>query len=257
MEHIGVIPIAGEGKRMGCITQKIPKCMIRIGGKPILQYNIELMKSKLGIKTIFLIIGKSGEKVKSFFGNGSNFDIEINYIKQEKMLGIGYAIKLVEGYIESQFHVILGDEIYLNTNHVDMRFLDDDCKAVCGVMHIKNMEDISKNYGVTLDDSKIISLIEKPKFPKNNLLGVGSYLFDRCIFSYIRNTKPSNLRHEIEITDVINNMAKERIVRACFLIGNYININTMKDLRNARQVYNNIIGGNHNDKKISCGCIKD
>lgn len=257
IEHIGVIPIAGEGKRMKYITKKIPKCMIKIGGKPILQHTIELMKSKLGVKTFFLIVGENGEKVKSFFDNGSRFNIEINYIRQEKMLGVGYAIKLVEEYIENQFHVILGDEIYLNTNHNNMRFLNNDWKAICGIMHTENINKISKNYGVVLCDSKIISLIEKPKLPRNNLLGVGSYLFDKCIFDYIKSTKPSELRNEIEITDVINNMAKEMAVKACLLTGEYININTVDDMRNARLKYNSIFGGNCHDKKIECSGIKN
>ncbi|MBU7014211.1 MAG: glycosyltransferase [Theionarchaea archaeon] len=235
MSNVALIPAAGRGLRMYPMTERKPKAMLTIHGKPLLQYNLELLKTNLDCKTIHIVTGKHGDQVRSYFEDGSSLGLEINYITQEYPRGIGHAIGLGEEYIDSPFFVILGDEMYINTNHNEMLSLfSRDFNAICAVQKTMDMKAISQNYAVCLEGDRILSLTEKPVSPRTDLLGVGTYAFSPVVFDYIRKASPSSLRNEIEITDIIDILARqESKVYAFFLRGFYTNINTVRDLNRA------------------------
>ncbi|MBR9678732.1 MAG: glycosyltransferase [Nanoarchaeota archaeon] len=230
--RIGVIPAAGRGLRAYSKTKNIPKPLTIIENKPIIQRNIEIMRDQFGIKKIYIIIGYLGNQIKKQLGNGSKFGVQINYVTQKKLSGIGSAIYLLKNVIKEKFLVILGDEIYTNSNHHEMqKNLPKNYDAICCFLETSNKKKIRKNYSGEFLNGKIKCLIEKPKKPKNNFIGCGTYIFTPKIFEYISLTPPSKLRNEVEITDVINNIAiKEKSVYPFFLKGNYANITTVEDM---------------------------
>lgn len=239
MFEIGLIPAAGRGLRLYPFSKLIPKALIEIGGKPILQRNIEILRDELGTKKIYIIIGHMGETIKNRFGNGSNLGIEIKYIGcKDISAGLANGIYLAKDYIKSNFVVILGDEFYLNSNHKDLlKFVNTDYNAVCGVKITGNTTIIKKNYSLTIENNMITSLEEKPSIIENNFAGCGTYLFTPLIFEYIEKTKPSHKSHRVELTDVINNIAKnESKVYPLFLKGEYTNINTFDDINMATYI---------------------
>lgn len=235
MNPIALIPAAGRGVRMYPLTKKKPKAMLTIDGTPILQYNLKILRDHLNVKDVYVVIGEHGEQIKEYFNDGSDFNLNITYIVQEKRKGIGHAVGLGEEYIDSPFFVILGDEMYINTNHGDMlSMVNKDFSAICAFKKTVSKESIKKNYTAEIKGDKVLSLTEKPETPVTDVMGVGTYAFDPVVFEYIKKTHPSPLRNEIEITDVINNMAKAGLnVYAFFLKGYYRNINTIKDLHAA------------------------
>ncbi|MGC1121569.1 MAG: sugar phosphate nucleotidyltransferase [Candidatus Methanofastidiosia archaeon] len=235
MNNVALIPAAGRGLRMYPMTERKPKAMLTIHGKPLLQYNLELLKTKLDCRDVHIVTGEHGDQIKSYFEDGSSLGLDINYITQENPRGIGHAIGLGEEYIDTPFFVILGDEMYIDTNHQDMLSLfSRDFNAICALQKTMDQEAIRQNYTAHLEGDKILSLIEKPDSPRTDLLGVGTYAFTPLIFEYIRNASPSSLRNEIEITDVIDTLARrESKVYAFFLEGFYTNINTIEDLNQA------------------------
>ena len=117
----------------------------------------------------------------------------------------------------------------------------DPTNAVIGLMRTQDPTLIQRNYSVELNPTGefITKLIEKPKKPLNDILGVGSYIFDERIFEAISVTKPS-FKNEIEITDAINNLAHldNAVVRPFFLNGRYLNITYPEDLTLAEQLLN-------------------
>lgn len=236
MFDVGLIPAAGQGLRLYPYSTKIPKTLIEIGGKSLMQRNLEIMRDKLGIKTVYIITGHLGEMIKEKFCNGSGLGIKIEYIDCKDInSGLAKGIYLAKDYIKTKFVVILADEFYLNSNHEElMKFSNTDFNAVCGVKITGDTTIIRKNYSIKIENNKIVSLQEKPKIVENNFAGCGTYLFTPLIFDYIKKTEPSHETSLVELTDVINNIAKnEDKVYPFFLQGAYTNLNTFDDVNKA------------------------
>ncbi len=232
MDPVALVPAAGRSMRMYPLKEKKPRALLDIEGKPLLQYTVEILRDQLHAKEMYLVIGEHDEQIKDYFQDGSHLEVDLNYIVQEKCKGIGHAVGLGEEYIDRPFFVILGDEMYINTNHKEMlSLLEKDFNVICAFKRDINKNMIKKNYTAEIEGNKILSLTEKPQSPTTGLLGVGTYVFDPIVFRYIKKAQPSPLRNEIEITDVINTIARtESGVYAFFLEGYYANINTLKDL---------------------------
>ena len=81
-----VILTAGEGTRMRPLTLTRPKTMLPVGGKPLLEYNVEALRDA-GIKNITMVVGYQKESVEEHFKNGSDFGVNIDYVTQEERLG--------------------------------------------------------------------------------------------------------------------------------------------------------------------------
>ena len=109
-----IILSAGEGSRMRPLTLTKPKTMLPVAGKPIIQYNIESLRDN-GIKDILLIVRYKEEMVRDYFGDGSEFGVNITYETQKDFLGTANAISYGENFIEDSLVVLNGD-IILDTH---------------------------------------------------------------------------------------------------------------------------------------------
>ncbi len=114
-----VIMAGGMGTRIASIRSDIPKPMIEICGKPILQYQIENLR-ECGITSITLVIGHLGSVIKDFFGDGSQFGVQLSYFEEDHPLGTGGALFKMKDLSED-FLLLCGDVIFdLDFN----RFID-------------------------------------------------------------------------------------------------------------------------------------
>ena len=226
-----MILAAGKGLRAYPATRFIPKALLDIGGKTLIERNIGIMRDQLHIREIIIVIGHQGDQIIDYF-NGKTLDVNLIFVVQKKQRGIGDALLSVEKYVGSnRFLVMLGDEFYLDSNHNQLlEFFHHDADSVLMFKKEKNKAKISKNFTGHIRNSRVLSLTEKPAIPDSDVMGVGTYLLNNKVFYYIRNTRPSKLRGEVEITDVLSNMAKHEKVFACVLSGIYVNINTTDDL---------------------------
>ena len=87
-----LILAAGKGTRLGGITKKLPKPMLELNGKPILEHNIEICK-QAGIKEIFINLHHLPEKITKYFGDGSRFSVKITYNHEKELLGTAGALR--------------------------------------------------------------------------------------------------------------------------------------------------------------------
>jgi Nucleoside-diphosphate-sugar pyrophosphorylase involved in lipopolysaccharide biosynthesis/translation initiation factor 2B, gamma/epsilon subunits (eIF-2Bgamma/eIF-2Bepsilon) len=111
-----VILTAGEGTRMRPLTLTRPKTMLPVGGKPLLEYNVEALRDA-GIKNITMIVGYQKEAVMEHFKDGKNLGVNITYVTQEKRLGTAHAIGQVANMVEDDNDTIIvtnGDIILEN-----------------------------------------------------------------------------------------------------------------------------------------------
>lgn len=108
-----VIMAGGKGTRLTSITEdKIPKPMVQILGKPLLEWQIEVLKEN-DITEICFIIGHLGEKIKDYFGDGKNFGLRVSYIEERKPLGTAGAFYYLKEWLkEESFYLVLGDVFF-------------------------------------------------------------------------------------------------------------------------------------------------
>lgn len=238
MIELGLIPAAGEGVRAYPATTWMPKVMLEIAGKPIIQRNLEILRDAFGIKRIVIITGHLAEMIEAHFGDGSDFGVEITYVHcDDPKIGLACGILLAEAHLDRPFVTILGDEVYLDSNHAALRPEGTDWFAWCGVHRTHDTRRIQKNYLVTVEEGRIVDLEEKPKQPRGDLLGCGTYVFQPSLFDSIRKSAPNPRTGRVELTDVIQGAARAGMTVLPFeLEGDYLNVNSIEDHHTANHL---------------------
>lgn len=201
----GVILSAGLGTRIKPLSFDTPKPLLPVCNKPIMQYQIEAMKS-IGINDFIIVVGYLKEKIIEYFGDGSSLGVNIRYIEQEKALGIAHAVGQLESHINGPFILFLGDifTLHKDLNELIETFRRRNSSMVLVVKRENNPEFIKRNFAIQMDRSGAVKrVIEKPRYTFNDLKGCGIYLFDLPIFDAIRRTPRTALRDEYEITNSI------------------------------------------------------
>ncbi len=103
-----VILAGGKGTRLASVRKDIPKPMMPVLDKPLLQYQIELL-AEHGFTKVWLIVGHLHEQIQEYFGNGSSFGIDIQYYIEEMPLGTVGGVKALEAHLTEPFLVLYGD----------------------------------------------------------------------------------------------------------------------------------------------------
>lgn len=106
-----VIAAGGKGTRVAAVDRSLPKPMLPIHGKPVLQYQVECLRRQ-GIKKIILTIGHLGNQIRDYFGDGGKFGVEIEYIHEEFPLGTAGALSYLKGKVTDDFFLLNGDLIF-------------------------------------------------------------------------------------------------------------------------------------------------
>lgn len=109
-----IILAGGKGTRLKELTAEIPKPMIPVAGKPILLHQVNNLK-KYGVKNFIFVVGYLGEKIIEYFGDGSRFDVNIEYYHETELLGTGGALYFLKSKLESDFFLLYGD-IFFNVD---------------------------------------------------------------------------------------------------------------------------------------------
>lgn len=219
-----VVLCAGSGSRASPLSKEMPKVMIPINNRPILYYVIDYWKEYTD--NLIFVVKYKKELIVEYV---SAQPIDSQFVEQRELRGIADAVLCAKDLVGEHFIVVLGDCVCQGQFDFPQ-----DMEQGIGVWQTANTKDIKQSYSVATKNGLVSEVIEKPKEIFNNLCGMGFYFFDRRIFDHIKLTKPSELRNEIEITDVIQNMilAGERI-SPVFLKGSYLNITFPQDIKKA------------------------
>ena len=201
----GIILAGGLGTRLYPSTFAVSKQLMPLYDKPMIFYPLcTLMES--GIRDITIVTtpkDKSG--YEHLLSNGSRFGININYVEQSNPNGIAETFLITEKVIgKSSVCLILGDNLFFGDQSDDVFKEIFECSEILdGSIGVATKVRDPERYGVVEfdKDSNIISIEEKPIFPKSDLALTGIYYYDESVFEYVKQLKPSN-RGELEITDL-------------------------------------------------------
>ncbi len=103
-----VVLAGGMATRLGDLTRNTPKSMVKINGKPFLEYQLEMFK-RSGFNRVLVCLGHLGKQIESYFGDGSRFAIDIKYSYEDKPLGTAGALKTAGPLLDERFFTIYGD----------------------------------------------------------------------------------------------------------------------------------------------------
>ncbi len=224
-----VILCAGRGKRLGASAENLPKVLNLVGEFPFLHFVVNYWKQFTN-DFIFVVHYKKEEVINYV----KKLPVNSICVEQKDLRGIADALTSAEPYVKNNFIVVNGDSI-CNGKFV----FSDKVKQGVTIWEPENPEIIKLNFSVEFDDCGIVTkVVEKPKYLVNKWCGIGYYFFQKRVFDYIRQTLPSKLRNEIEITDVIQNMVLggEKISVIEYQ-GNFVNVTFNEDLKIADEIF--------------------
>ena len=239
-----VIPAAGYGTRFLPVTKAIPKEMIPIVDKPVIQYIVEEALQS-GIEEILIITGHGKRAIEDHFDTNIDLELQlrqqgkdqllhlvqdissinIHYIRQKHMRGLGDAIRCAESFIDNEpFAVLLGDDVVYNPEQPALKQMMDAFSrlgaTMLGCQEVP--QELVSRYGIvqgqpTDDDRvvKLIDMVEKPAVDEapSRLAALGRYILTPDTFEILRRVQPGK-GGEIQLTDALRLMADREAVYA-------------------------------------------
>lgn len=239
-----VIPAAGYGTRFLPATKATPKEMLPIVDKPTIQYIVEEALAS-GIEDILIISGHGKRAIEDHFDSAlaleaelerkgkfdllkmvqETADINIHYIRQRYMRGLGDAILCARTFMGNEpFAVLLGDDVVYNPKRPALKQLIDVYEATGGsVLGCQNVpQDKVSAYGIVAGEKtdnarmlRVTDMVEKPSREEapSTMAVLGRYIIKPAIFDILKNTKPGK-GGEVQLTDALKELAKNDAVYA-------------------------------------------
>jgi UDP-N-acetylglucosamine diphosphorylase / glucose-1-phosphate thymidylyltransferase / UDP-N-acetylgalactosamine diphosphorylase / glucosamine-1-phosphate N-acetyltransferase / galactosamine-1-phosphate N-acetyltransferase len=227
-----VILAAGRGKRMRELTNAIPKPMVLVSQKPVVQYIIEGLRDA-GIEKVLLIVGYRKDIIIDYFRNGSGFGLQIDYIEQVTQDGTGRVVELAKNFCEQNPFILSYGDILVDPSSYFPLTDPADAEILLTVRH---MHDVTQGGAVYVNGSfEVVDLREKqlPGEIRTPWYNAGIYTFKSSIFPYITRLEKSP-RGEYELTDAIRATAKDgKKVKAIEIKGKWADVRdpeTLADL---------------------------
>jgi dTDP-glucose pyrophosphorylase len=219
-----VVLAAGRGTRMRELTADLPKPMIKVRGKPVLQHIVEGLRDA-GMHEFLIVVGYRGDTVRNFLGDGSRCNIAIQYATQTVQDGTGRVVDLARDFVgDSPFILSYGDILVDPANYKHVVDLPD---AVEAIITVTRGEDVSKGGAVFVNEQMdLVDIREKSKPDQTTSpwYNAGIYAFRSSIFEFTEKLKPSP-RGEYELTDAIRDLAQSRKkVKALELTGEWADV---------------------------------
>lgn len=216
-----LILAGGKGVRMKPLTEELPKSLLPVQQKPILEYQIELLRAA-EIRNILILIGHLGEKIQYHFGDGSRYGVRIRYIEQKSgEIGTGHALHLAQNHLSETFLLLYGDVLAdINLTDFIQHHVSSNSNATMALTSMK----YPSEYGVAkLRGEKIVEFTEKPreKAALSRVISAGIFAFEPQIFSYLTNRTDLALERH-----VFPKLASEEKLNGYLFEGQWFDIGT-------------------------------
>lgn len=228
-----VILAGGRGSRLNKYTNEVPKPLIKVCNKTILEYQIENLR-RYGLKDIIISVGYLGKQIIDYFKDGSEFGVNISYVEEKIALGTGGALNLMRNKIEEDFILLFGD-ILLNIHW--QKFIDfyNDRQGIGACVVHPNNHPYDSDVIVCDENNKIKKILyknEKREYYKN-LVKSGVHIFNKKVFNYVEDNKKQDLEK-----DILKNILKNNENIYCYRTTEYIK--DMGTIERLKQVTNDI-----------------
>lgn len=213
-----VILAGGQGTKLRPYTYEIPKSLLPIKGRPLLEYIIENIKA-CGITDIIICTGYLGEKIKEYFSDGQKYGVHITYSQEQTLLQTGGAVLKIKSFLQNEpFLLIYGDTL-TNLRLKDLVDFHIEHKSIATIA-LTTVPHPSEFGQLTLHGIQLVNFYQKNKSEvKSNLINCGIYVFRPEIFDYFPQNKKSFF-----LEDVIENIISKRKVNGFVFEGQWFDV---------------------------------
>lgn len=199
---------AGEGKRLRPLTENVPKSLVHVGGKPILEYTMGILPPQ--IDEVIIVIGYRGDTIRSYFGKSFG-RLKLTYVEQPIPLGTGEALQRARPFLKpGPFLILYADDLYHPQDLID-------CVSAGSSVLVK--ESLTpERFGVCLidKDERLLGILEKRPRPPTNLVNIGVYFLNHTIFDIPPILLPNGEHNLAEQIGVLAEREPIHITRARF-----------------------------------------
>lgn len=197
-----VVLAGGQGTNMRPLTLEVPKALIPVRGKPILEYVIEMLRDH-GIRTVVLCIGHMGDKIKNHVGDGSKYGVKIIYSEEKEPMGTAGAIRQAKSYLQPQPFLVMHGDVLAQIDINEFIGFHQEQERM-GTIALTTVSDTSALGSVKLRGSTVIAFEEKPKNgTSSHLVSAGIYMFEPEILDQIPE------KGAVMLEDIFATLAKE------------------------------------------------
>ena len=205
-DTIFFILAGGKGERLRPLTNNTPKPMIKISGKPILEYIIEKIK-KERFKNIYISVNYLSEKIKKYFKKGQKYFLDINYIEENKPLGTIGSLRLLNP-LNSENVIITNADVYTKANYRDILSFHKKTKSDLTLVVKEYLNEIP--YGVVkFRGNNLVNIVEKPS--NFEYINAGIYVIKSSIIKFIPKNKVFNS------DELIRKLISKKMKVRCYL----------------------------------------
>lgn len=229
-----VILAGGEGARLRPLTYSIPKPLLPIGRKPILEIIIERLQNH-GFTDIILNVGYKAELIEAYFRDGSSLDVKITYFQEDKPFGTVGPVKLIEHLLDNQPFITMNGDLLTDLDFGEMYNAHVD--ELAELTMATKIYNVRLPYGiVSKQDSKIVSITEKPEL--EFLINAGIYVVSPSALDIIPKDE------SFDMTDLIQMLINQgRRVKTYYIDGEWQDLGTMESYEEANALYLDDIQG--------------
>ena len=223
-----VILAGGQGTKLRPYTYEIPKSLLPVKGKPLLEHLINNLK-KNNIVDLIICIGYLGKKIKDYFGDGKRFGVNIIYVEETLPLKTGGAILKAQKYINNNPFLVIHGDILTDLNLIDLINFHKYQKTVSTIA--LTTVDQPKKYGqLKLHGAKLTNFYNQAEIKKveSHLINCGIYVFEPEIFNFF----PKN-KSVFMLEDVIKNMINQKKVAGFVFEGKWFDVGTPENYEEA------------------------
>jgi mannose-1-phosphate guanylyltransferase len=222
---------AGEGARLRPLTDKIPKPMLALGGRPILESNVKLLAAH-GVRDIAINLHHQPQAITDHFGDGSAYGVRIRYSYEPELLGTAGAVKAMEHFFDDTFYVLYGD----NLTDCDLgRLLAlhrlNESRLTMALFHRENAT--ASGIAQCAEDGRILKFVEKPREGDvfSPWVNAGALALEPAVLARIPREGPSDFGRDV----VPALLAAQERVYGYKMTENLVWIDSPEDYRRAQQ----------------------
>jgi MurNAc alpha-1-phosphate uridylyltransferase len=225
-----VILAGGIGSRLGKLTKKTPKALVKINGKPFIYYQLKLLRKK-GIKEVIICIGYLGAQIKKYVGNGKKFNLNVIYSYEKKLLGTGGAVKNAFPLIKKNFFIMYGDT-YLPINFIKIKNKYIKLKSKALITIYKNKKNLDKSN--VYFNGKNILYNKKNYLKKMKYIEYGVSIFNKEIFKFFEKRK------KFDLSDLFYFLSKKKLLNYYLIKKRFYEIGSISGLKDSKKYLKSI-----------------
>ena len=195
-----VIMAGGKGTRLAEVTKDIPKPMVPIAGKALLEYQIETLR-ECGVKRIILIVGYLGDVIRNHFGNGNGFGVDISYYTEETPLGTAGALSKIKEKLDQSFFLVFGD-LFININYNRLFQFHQAKHAEITLFAHPNSHPYDSDIIITDEQDRVIGWSYKKEIrytDYRNLVNAGIYVMNKTVADRIETIQSAKGEDKVDL----------------------------------------------------------